>query len=79
MEETGVPGEDHRLTGNFLTSPGRDSNPGSGERQLAVSGGSLDHTVVRAGPSHKCMCVVDPCTMHKYQIFYNIPFNDSLV
>ena len=57
MEETGVPGvpgEDYRLkpqvTGNFLTYLGRDSNPGSGERQRVVSGGAADHTAVRAGP-----------------------------
>ena len=27
-----------------------DSNPGSGERQLAVSGNALDHSAIRAGP-----------------------------
>ena len=35
-----------QVTGKFLTN----SNPVSGERQHAVSGGALDHTVVRAGP-----------------------------
>ena len=38
-----------QVTGNFLTSPGRDWNPGSGEEQRAVSGGALDHAAVRAG------------------------------
>ena len=32
------------ITGNILTCPGRDLNPGSGERQLAVRGNALDHT-----------------------------------
>ena len=34
-----------------FTCPGCDSNPDSGERQLAVSGNALDHTAIRAGPS----------------------------
>ena len=32
---------------NFLISPGWDSNPGSGERQIAVNGDALDHTAIR--------------------------------
>ena len=32
--------------------PGQDSNPGSGERQLAVSGDTLDHTAI----SGKALC-----------------------
>ena len=46
---TRVPGEIHRLavTGNFLTCPGRYSNLGSGERQLAV--GVNDHKAIWAG------------------------------
>ena len=27
-----------------------DSNPDSGDRQLAVSGNALDHTAIKAGP-----------------------------
>ena len=40
-----------QITGNFLTCPGRDSSPGSGERQLTVSDNALelDHTATRAG------------------------------
>ena len=41
VEEMGVPSEttaEPQVTGNFPTCPVRDSNPGSGERQLAVSG-----------------------------------------
>ena len=34
-----------------MPGSGQGSNPGSGERQRAVSGGALDHTAVRAGPS----------------------------
>ena len=52
VEETGGPCEKHRLTpspGNFVTCPGWDWNPGSGDRQLAVSGNALDHTAIRAG------------------------------
>ena len=48
MEETVVPGEKHRLTPshwNFVTKPGQDSNPDSGEKQRAVSGGSVEHDV----------------------------------
>ena len=33
-----------QVIGNFLTCTSRDSNPGSGERQLALSGNVLDHT-----------------------------------
>ena len=36
-----------KVTGNFLTCPGRDSNTGSGERQRTVSGGALDHRTIR--------------------------------
>ena len=32
-----------QVTGNFHTCPGRDLNQGSGQRQLAVSGSTLDH------------------------------------
>ena len=39
-----------QVTGNFLTFPVWDSNPCSGERQLAVCGNALDHTAIRAGP-----------------------------
>ena len=30
--------------------PGRNSDPGGGERQLAVSSNALDRTTIRAGP-----------------------------
>ena len=30
--------------------PGRDSNPGSGERQLTAFANALDHNAIRAGP-----------------------------
>ena len=39
--------DEPQVTGNFLSSPGWDSNIGSGERQLAVSGNSLDHMAMR--------------------------------
>ena len=39
-----------QVTGNFLTCPGRDSNPGSIERQRAVSCNALNDTAIRAGP-----------------------------
>ena len=58
MEETGVPGENHRLTPSHWQLshiPGRDSNPGSGEEQLALSGGALDQTAIRAGPTLELM------------------------
>ena len=42
-----------QVTGNFLTCPGRGSNPDSGERQLEVSGIALDHIAIRAGPQGK--------------------------
>ena len=38
-----------QVTGDFLICLGRDSNPGSGERQLEVIGNALDHTAIRAG------------------------------
>ena len=66
MEETGVRGENHRLApANFLTCPGRDSNPDSGERQHAVIGGALDHTKPRIFVyswqlSHKAQVKVKP-------------------
>ena len=50
-KETGVPGENHCLTpitSNVFTYSGWDSNPGSDERQLAVSGNALDHMTTRA-------------------------------
>ena len=50
MEETGAPNEHHRPTGNFLICPGRDTNPGSDDRQLAVSGNAFDHTATGVGP-----------------------------
>ena len=34
----------YQVTGNFHTCQGWDSNPGSGKRQLALSGNVLDHT-----------------------------------
>ena len=34
---------------DFLTYLGRDSNPGSGERQRTVSGGALDSSAIRPG------------------------------
>ena len=59
MEEIGVPGKNHRLiaqvTGNFLTCPGRDSNSGSGERQLAVCVNALNH----AAPTHQTVINID--------------------
>ena len=45
MKSTAEP----QVTGNFLTCPGWDSNPESGERQLAVSGNALDHSANRVG------------------------------
>ena len=57
VEERGEPGKKHSLsiqsqvTGNFPACSGRDSNMGSGKRQLAVSGNALDQTAIRAGPS----------------------------
>ena len=53
-EETEVPTENHRLTlSHWQLShiPGQDSNLGSSERQLAVSGNTLDHSAIRSGPS----------------------------
>ena len=44
-----------QVTGSFLTFPGQDSNPGSGEGQLAVSGIALDHTAIRAGRWEDCL------------------------
>ena len=38
------------LACNFLTCPGRDSNPGSSKRQRSVSGGALGQSGIRAGP-----------------------------
>ena len=49
MEETGVPGANHRQTqviGNFLTCTRCYLNPDRGEKQLAVSGNALDHTAI---------------------------------
>ena len=40
-----------QVTGNFLTYHGWDTNPDSGERQLAVSGNALDHRAIGAVPS----------------------------
>ena len=37
-----------QVTGNFLTCPRLNSTLDSGERQLAVSGNTLDHTAIRA-------------------------------
>ena len=52
VEETGEPGENYRLTPSRwqsnLTCPGRDSIPGSGENQLAVSVNALDHGAIGA-------------------------------
>ena len=47
----GVLGENYHLilylvTGIFRTSPSRDSNPSSDERQLAVSDNALDHSAI---------------------------------
>ena len=48
VEETGVPGKNHRLTpSHFLTCPWWDSNPNSGERQLAVCENTLDNTATK--------------------------------
>ena len=50
VEETGVPGEIHRLTPSHWQlshMPALVPNLASGERQLAVSGNALDHS---AGP-----------------------------
>ena len=44
VEKTGVPGENH-----CLTTSHRDSNPGSGERQLTISGNALDYSAIRTG------------------------------
>ena len=38
-----------QVTSNILTCPDQDSNPGSGARQLAVSGNALDNTAIREG------------------------------
>ena len=38
-----------QVTGNFLESAEPDSNPGSSERHLAVSGDTLDHLDIGAG------------------------------
>ena len=51
--ETGLPGEKPQDTSNFLTCPAWDSNTGSGERQLAVSGNDLDRTAIRPGPTEE--------------------------
>ena len=54
MEKIGVPGEIHcltQVTGKFITCPGLDLNPGSGERQGAVCGNTLDPFAIRAGHS----------------------------
>ena len=50
LEETGVPGENHRLTPSHWQLSHWDLNSGTGERQLVVSGNALDHTAIRAGP-----------------------------
>ena len=54
VEETGVPGETTaypQVIGNFLTCPcRRNTNPVSGERRPLVSGNTLDHTAIGAGP-----------------------------
>ena len=50
MEETGDPGENiKKLLATFCHS--QDSNPGSGERQLAFGGNNLDHTA--SGQAHE--------------------------
>ena len=72
MEETWVLCEKRRLTqvsGNFLTCRGQDSNPDSGERQLAVSGNASDRTAIGAGPSNPL----------GYVFFYVATFSISLL
>ena len=54
LEETG---ETHSLTPHHwhhFLMPSHDSNPGSGERQLADSGNAVDHTTIRAGHVGSC-------------------------
>ena len=59
VEEIVVPAKNTtwpQVTGNILTCPSQDSNPGStGERQLAVSGNALDRKGIRAGPTFSSM------------------------
>ena len=46
VEETELPGEYHQLIlsdWQLSPMPGKDSNQGSGERQLAASVNTLDH------------------------------------
>ena len=53
MDKTIVPSNNHRITPSHWHCthlPCKDSNPGSGKRQLAVSGNALDHTAIGAGP-----------------------------
>ena len=56
VEETRVPDETTaylQVTGNFLTCHGRDSNLGSGERQLAIGGNALGHTAISVGSEYQ--------------------------
>ena len=48
-----------QFTGNFLTCSGKDSDLDSGERQLAVSGNALDHTIIMAGPKNLYIYSID--------------------
>ena len=53
VDKTIVPSNNHRITPSHWHCthlPCKDSNPGSGKRQLAVSGNALDHTAIGAGP-----------------------------
>ena len=74
VEETGVSSENHCLTPSHWqlshTCPGWNLNPGSGERQLTVTGNSLDHTTIRAGHegrvgNKKYDSMTTGATMHK--------------
>ena len=53
VEEIVVPGKtepDSESLATFLHAPDGISNPGSGERQLAVSDNALVHTAIKASP-----------------------------
>ena len=47
VEETGE--KQRQVTGTYLSNPGLDSNPASGERQQAISAITLNHMAIRAG------------------------------
>ena len=55
----------------FLTCPSWDLNPGSGERQLAVSGNALDHTATRRQAQH-ALFMQQIITLHDTEANYSL-------